>query len=52
MYQKDNDDAFVKQNNDPKPQFTKGTGDKKPEKLSLSEMMKMANEHPDATFDI
>ena len=53
MYSKDNDDAFVKQTSqDPKPQFTQGTNPKKPEKLSLSEMMKMKNENPDATFDM
>lgn len=55
MYSKDNEDAFVKPadpNLTPKPQFTKGTGDKKPQKLSLSDMMKMKNENPDVTFDI
>lgn len=53
MYSKDNDDAFVKQTSqDPKPQFTQGTNPKKPEKLSLSEMMKMKNENPEATIDI
>ena len=51
MYSKDNDDAFAKPA-DPKPQFAQGTGDKKPQKLSLSDMMKMANENPDAKFDI
>ena len=53
IYSKDNDDAFVKQTSqDPKPQFTQGTNPKKPEKLSLSEMMKMKNENPEATIDI
>ena len=53
MYSKDNEDAFVVTKSDePKPKFTSETGPKKPEKLSLSEMMKMKNENPDATFDI
>lgn len=53
MYSKDNDDAFVKPSDPtPKPKFVTGTEPKKPEKLSLSDMMKMANENPDATFDI
>lgn len=53
IYSKDNDDAFTKPvSADPKPQFTQGTGNKKPEKLSLSQMMQMKNENPDATFDI
>ena len=50
MYSKDNEDAFVKKS-EPKPQFAKGTEPKKPEKLSLSEMMKMKNDNPEATFD-
>ena len=53
IYSKDNDDAFVKAGtNDPKPQFAAGTTKPKPAKLSLSEMMKMKNENPDATFDM
>lgn len=53
IYSKDNDDAFTKPADpNPKPQFTQGTGNKKPEKLSLSQMMQMKNENPDATFDI
>lgn len=53
IYSKDNADAFVvKKDESPKPKFAEGTGAKKPEKLSLSEMMKIANENPDATFDI
>lgn len=56
MYSKDNEDAFVVQKNEPKkdeakPQFTKSTKDEKPQKLSLSDMMKMKNDNPDATFD-
>lgn len=53
MYSKDNDDAFVKPADPtPKPKFVTGSEPKKQEKLSLSEMMKMANENPDAKFDI
>ena len=54
MYSKDNADAFKAEEpkGEPKPKFADGTGNKKPEKLSLSEMMKMKNENPDATFDI
>lgn len=55
LYSKDDPDAFVvtkPQNNDPKPQFVAGTNPKKPEKLTLSEMMKMKNDNPEATFDI
>lgn len=53
MYAKDNDDAFVKPADPtPKPKFAHGTDDKKPQKLSLSDMMRMKNENPDATFDI
>lgn len=52
IYSKDNEDAFVVKNNDPKPTFAAGVNPKKPEKLTLSEMMKMKNENPDATFDI
>ena len=50
MYAKDNSDAFVK-HEDPKPQFTQGTNPKKPEKLSLSDLMKMKNDNPDAVID-
>lgn len=50
MYSKDNEDAFVKKE-DPKPKFTAGTEQKKPEKLSLSEMMKLKNDNPDALID-
>lgn len=52
IYSKDNADAFVTvKKEEPKPQFTSGSGDHKPSKLSLSEMMKMKNDNPDATFD-
>lgn len=49
LYSKDNADAFVVPKNepDPKPQFTQPTGDNKPKKLTLSEMMQMKNENPD-----
>lgn len=51
MYSQDNGDAF-KVAEDPKPQFTQGTQKQKSEtKLTLSEMMKMKNENPDATID-
>ena len=53
IYAKDNADAFAKkQEPDPKPQFTQSTNPKKPEKLSLSELMKMKNENPDAIIDL
>ena len=54
MYSKDNDDAFVQKEDrkDPKPKFAAGTEPKKPEKLTLSEMMAMANKDPNATFDM
>lgn len=54
LYSKDNEDAFVKQvqQNDPKPQFTQGTNTNQPKKLSLTEMMAMANKDPNTTFDI
>ena len=55
MYSKDNEDAFVVQKKEepkePKPQFVTGTKPKNPGKLSLSEMMQIANANPDATFD-
>lgn len=53
MYAKDNDDAFVKPDTkQPKPTFVKGTNEPKPQKLSLSDMMRMKNENPDVTIDI
>lgn len=54
IYAKDNDDAFVKPADpkQPKPTFVKGTEDTKPQKLSLSDMMRMKNENPDITIDI
>lgn len=53
MYSKDNADAFKVEEVKPetKPKFAAGTEPKKPEKLSLSDMMKMKNDNPDATFD-
>lgn len=51
IYAKDNADAFAKKE-DPKPQFTQGTNPKKPEKLSLSDLMRMKNENPDAIIDL
>ena len=51
MYAKDNDDAFAKKS-DPKPQFVQSTEPKKPDKLTLSLLMKMKNDNPDAVIDI
>lgn len=50
LYSKDNEDAFVKKQEEPKPQFTQSTNNKKPEKLSLSDMMKIKNENPEAVI--
>ena len=50
MYSQDNEDAFVRKE-EPKPQFTNTIKNNEPKKLSLSEMMKMKNDNPDATFD-
>lgn len=52
IYSKDNADAFVVKQDpepktEPKPQFTKPTGNNEPKKLTLSEMMQMKNENPD-----
>ena len=54
LYSKDNADAFMKKEEpkEPKPKFADGTGDKKPEKMTLSEMMKVKNENPDAMIDL
>lgn len=54
IYSKDNADAFKVEEpkSDPKPKFAAGTETKKPEKLSLSEMMRMKNDNPDALIDI
>lgn len=51
VYSKDNKDAFV-QKESPKPQFVKGNEPPKQQKLTLSEMMKMANDDPNVKFDI
>ena len=51
MYAKDNDDAFAKKS-EPKPQFVQSTEPKKPDKPTLSQLMKMKNENPDAVIDI
>jgi len=53
IYSKDNEDAFVKKNNETKskPKFADSTQDNKEKKLSLSEMMRMKNENPDAVFN-
>ena len=51
LYAKDNDDAFAKKT-DPKPQFTQSTESKEPKKLTLTQLMQMKNENPDAVVDI
>ena len=57
LYSKDNADAFVVPNNDPKsqngskPQFAGPTGPNEPKKLTLSEMMQMKNENPDVDIN-
>lgn len=56
LYSKDNADAFVIPNNDPKPQndkpqFAGPTGPSEPKKLTLSEMMQMKNENPDVDIN-
>lgn len=50
MYAKDNDDAFVKKT-ESKPQFTQSTEPTKQKKLSLTEMMKLKNDNPEAILD-
>lgn len=53
IYTKDNADAFVTPKSpEPKPQFVSGSGNKKPAKLTLTEMMKMKNDNPDAIIDM
>ena len=53
IYAKDNADAFVAPKPaDPKPQFVSGSGEKKPAKLTLTEMMKMKNDNPNAIIDM
>lgn len=54
LYSKDNADAFVKKEEpkEPKPQFATGTqSQNKDKKPTLSELMKMANDNPDAKID-
>lgn len=54
MYSKENGDAFVKEQKqvDPQPQFAaSATGDKKTSKMSLTELMQMKNENPDAVIN-
>ena len=53
IYSKDNADAFVSEKpGDKKPQFIAGPNNKPKGKLTLSEMMQMKNENPDAVFDM
>ena len=56
LYKKDNADAFVVKQDptptpDPKPTFTQPTGGANPPKRSLSELMRMKNENPDAVIE-
>lgn len=53
IYSKDNADAFVTDKpTEKKPQFIQGPDNKPKGKLTLSEMMQMKNENPDAVFDM
>ena len=54
IYSKDNADAFATDKpTDKKPQFVQGSDNGKQKgKLTLSEMMQMKNENPDAVFDM
>lgn len=51
IYAKDNADAFVTPKTDPKPQFVSGPGKKEPAKLTLTEMMQLKNNDPNAVID-
>lgn len=52
IYSKDNADAFVTKKDESKPQFVNGTKPPAPKKLTLSEMMRMKNDNPDAIVDM
>lgn len=56
IYAKDNEDAFVAKKEvapkDQKPKFVTGPEQPAPKKLTLSELMKLKNENPDAIIDI
>lgn len=51
IYAKDNADAFVTPKTEPKPQFVSGPGKKEPAKLTLTEMMQLKNNDPNAVID-
>lgn len=51
IYTKDNADAFVTPKTEPKPQFVSGPGKKEPAKLTLTEMMQLKNNDPNAVID-
>ena len=56
LYKKDNADAFIVKQDPaptpgPKPTFTQPTGGTEPPKRSLSELMRMKNENPDAVIE-
>lgn len=51
IYTKDNADAFVTPKTEPKPQFVSGSGKKESAKLTLTEMMQLKNNDPNAVID-
>lgn len=51
IYTKDNADAFVTPKTEPKPQFVSGPSKKEPAKLTLTEMMQLKNNDPNAVID-
>lgn len=51
IYTKDNADAFVTPKTEPKPQFVSGPGKKESAKLTLTEMMQLKNNDPNAVID-
>ena len=51
LYSKDNEDAFAKKENNNKPKFSGSTKDDKETKLSLTELMRLKNENPDAVIN-
>lgn len=51
IYSKDNADAFVVKEDPKAPKFSSSTKDPTPKKPSLSELMRMKNENPDAVIN-
>lgn len=51
IYSKDNADAFAKKEEPNQPKFSAGTQNKNPAKPTLSELMRMKNENPDAVLN-